>query len=125
MLVDYETPIKQIRVLIADMGTPPLIDDQTLQTYLELQGWEDGARWAVYRAAADALEAIAVSEVLVSKKIRTQDLTSDGPAVSKELRELAGNLRARADDEDPDLGGTFEIIENGAGRHELESWRVF
>lgn len=122
--MDYQTPIRQVRVLIADMATPPLIDDQTLQTYLELQGWEDDARWAVYRAAADALEAIAVSEVLVSKKIRTQDLTSDGPAVSKELRELAGTLRARADDEDPDMGGVFEIIEPGNGRYEAEEWRV-
>lgn len=123
--MDYETPIKHVRVLIADMGTPPLIDDQTLQTYLELQGWEDGARWAVKRAAADALEAIAVSEVLVSKKIRTQDLTSDGPAVAEALRKLAAGLREQADDEDPDYGGVFEIIDTPTRRHELESWRVF
>lgn len=123
--MDYETPIKHVRVLIADMGTPPLIDDQTLQTYLELQGWEDGARWAVKRAAADALEAIAVSEVLVSKKIRTQDLTSDGPAVAEALRKLAAGLREQADDEDPDFGGVFEIIDTPTRRHELESWRVF
>lgn len=123
--MDYQTPIRQVRVLIADMATQPLINDQTLQTYLELQGWEDDARWAVYRAAADALEAIAVSEVLVSKKIRTQDLTSDGPAVSKELRELSATMRARADDEDPDMGGAFEIIEPGNGRYEAEEWRVF
>ena len=123
--MDYETPIKQVRVLIADMGTPPLIDDQTLQTYLEMQGWEDGARWAVYRAAADALDAIAVSEVLVSKKIRTQDLTSDGPAVAEALRKLSAGYRSQADDDDPTLGGTFEIIDTGYGRLEAEEWRVF
>lgn len=123
--MDYETPIKQVRVLIADMATPPLLDDPTLQTYLEMQGWEDGARWAVKRAAADALEAIAVSEVLVSKKIRTQDLTSDGPAVAEALRKLAAGLRAQADGEDPDFGGVFEIIDTGYGRLETEEWRVF
>lgn len=123
--MDYETPIKHVRVLIADMATPPLIDDQTLQTYLELQGWADGARWAVYRAAADALEAIAVSEVLVSKKIRTQDLSTDGPAVAEALRKLAAGLRDQADNEDPDFGGVFEIIDTGSGLNELESWRVF
>lgn len=123
--MDYETPIKQVRVLIADMATPPLLDDPTLQTYLELQGWEDGARWAVKRAAADALEAIAVSEVLVSKKIRTQDLTSDGPAVAESLRKLAAGLRTQADDDDPTLGGTFEIIDTGHSRLEAEEWRVF
>lgn len=122
--MDYEAAIRQVRVLIADMGTPPLIDDPTLQTYLELQDWTEGARWAVKRAAADALEAIAVSEVLVSKKIRTQDLTSDGPAVAEALRKLAVGLRGQADDEDPDLGGVFEIIEPGGGRLEAEEWRV-
>lgn len=123
--MDYETPIKYVRVLIADMATSPLIDDQTLQTYLELQGWEDGARWAVYRAAADALEAIAVSEVLVSKVIRTQDLSTDGAKVAEALRKLAAGLRDQADNEDPDFGGVFEIIDTGSGLNELESWRVF
>jgi len=123
--MDYETPIKQVRVLIADMATPPLLDDPTLQTYLELQDWAEGARWAVKRAAADALEAIAVSEVLVSKKIRTQDLTSDGPAVAESLRKLAAGLRTQADDDDPTLGGTFEIIDTGRSRLEAEEWRVF
>jgi len=123
--MDYETPIKHVRVLIADMATPPLIDDQTLQTYLEMQGWEDGARWAVYRAAADALEAIAVSEVLVSKVIRTQDLSTDGAKVAEALRKLAAGLRDQADNEDPHFGGVFEIIDTGSGLNELESWRVF
>ncbi|WP_440102393.1 hypothetical protein [Glutamicibacter mishrai] len=123
--MDYETAIRQVRVLIADTTTPPLLDDQTLQTYLELQGWEDGARWALRRAAADALEAIAVSEVLVSKKIRTQDLSTDGPAVAEALHKLAAGLRAQADEEDPELGGVFEIIDAPSGRSELESWRVF
>lgn len=123
--MDYEAAIRQVRVLIADMGTPPLIDDPTLQTYLELQDWTEGARWAVYRAAADALDAIATSEVLTAKKIRTQDLSTDGPAVSAELRKQATGLRQRADDEDPDFGGVFEIIDTGHSRLEAEEWRVF
>lgn len=123
--MDYETPIKQVRVLIADMATPPLLDDKTLQTYLELQDWAEGARWAIYRAAADALEAIAVSEVLVSKVIRTQDLSTDGAKVADVLRKQAESLRSRADDEDPDFGGVFEIIDTGHSRLESEEWRVF
>ena len=58
-------------------------------------------------AAADALETIAVSEVLVSKKIRTQDLTTDGPAVSAELRALAKRLRDAAQAA-TDLADTFD-----------------
>lgn len=123
-IIDYEKPVQQVRVLIADMGTPPLLPDLTIETYLELQGWREGRTWLVYRAAADALEAIAVSEVLVSKRIRTQDLTTDGPAVAKELRELAASLRARANDEDPAFSGVFEVIDLGAGmRSEAEEYR--
>ena len=123
--MDYEAAIRQVRVLIADMATPPLLDDKTLQTYLEMQGWEEGARWAVKRAAADALDAIATSEVLTAKKVRTQDLSTDGPAVSAELRKQATGLRQRADDEDPDFGGVFEVIDTGHSRLEAEEWRVF
>lgn len=125
MFVDYETPIRQVRALTADMGTPPLIDNSTLQVYLELQGWEEGARWAVLRAAADALDALASGEVMQSKVIRTQDTSTDGAKVAAELRAQAANLRNRADELDPDLEGGFEIIDTGAGiRHEAEEWRV-
>ena len=83
-----------VRVLIADpIPWPrgdPLLSDDALAALLTLNG--DDARLA----AADALETIAVSEVLVSKKIRTQDLTTDGPAVSAELRALAKRLRDAA-----------------------------
>ena len=48
-----------------------------------------------------------MSEVLVGKKIRTQDLQTDGPAVSAELRALAARYRAEADGADPEAG-TFD-----------------
>jgi hypothetical protein len=53
-------------------------------------------------AAASLLEQWAVSQVLISRKIRTQDLSTDGPAVSAELRALADRLRAQADQADDD-----------------------
>ena len=87
--------IRQVRVLIADVGTEPLLDDLAIDTYLALNTGADGTP-DVRMAAADALEAIAVSEVLVSKKIRTNDLATDGPAVAAELRALARQLRDRA-----------------------------
>lgn len=89
--------IRQVRVLIADVGSDPLLDDLTIDAYLELNLVAGVPN--VRLAAADALEAIAVSEVLVSKKIRTNDLTTDGPAVSAELRVLAKQLRDRAERE--------------------------
>ena len=92
--------IESVRLLIADPDGPDaLLSDMQITTALERTDGSD------LRAAARCLEAIAVSEVLVGKKIRTQDLTTDGTAVSAELRALAARYRAEADDADPELGG--------------------
>ena len=94
--------IDAVRLLIADPGdTDPLLTDYQIETLLDLAGG------SVHLAAAQALEAIAVSEVLVSKKIRTQSLSTDGPAVSAELRALASRLRATAQAA-ADLADTFD-----------------
>lgn len=91
--------IESVRLLIADpAGDDQLLSDGQITTALDRVGGSD------LRAAARCLEAIAVSEVLVGKKIRTQDLSTDGPAVSAELRALAARYRAEADDADPELG---------------------
>ena len=44
-------------------------------------------------AAAQLLDRVAGSELLLSKKITSQDLTTDGVAVARELRALAQQLR--------------------------------
>lgn len=91
--------IASVRLLIADpTGPKQLLSDEEITTALDRTGGSD------LRAAARCLEAIAVSEVLVGKKIRTQDLSTDGPAVSAELRALAARYRAEADDADPEAG---------------------
>ena len=115
--------IRQVRVLIADVGSDPLLDDLTIDAYLELNLVAGVPN--VRLAAADALEAIAVSEVLVSKKIRTNDLTTDGPAVSAELRALAKQLRDRAEREidAADIFDGFDLVSTlpscACGRPEL------
>ena len=87
-------------------GDTALLDDATITALL---GDSDGHPRL---AAAAALEAIAASEVLVSKKIRTQDLTTDGPAVSAELRALAREHRARHQEAvDADDDGIFDIAD--------------
>lgn len=120
-----DNAIAQIRALIADLGDPPLLVDETLRAYLTLNGYAEEPRAsAVFRSAADALEAIAVSEVLISKKITTQDLSTDGPAVARELRELAAQFRRRAAEEDATNNGGFQVIDSMAGFHnEAEEWR--
>lgn len=97
MAIDYSTPEGQVRLLIADTTEGSfLLEDAQITGYLSIE------HGRVKRAAARALDAIATSEVLISKKIRTLDLQTDGPAVAAELRALAKQLR---DEDDEDDGG--------------------
>ena len=80
------------------------------------------------RTVAAALRTIAASEVLVSKKIRTQDLQTDGPAVAAELRALAREWDAKADALEGVGEGFIGYIPGpGAvtGRHEGEEARAW
>ena len=112
-----------VRQLIADTGTDPLLDDGHIGALLTLNA--GFARLA----AADALESIAASEVLVAKKIRTQDLSTDGPAVAKALMDLAASLRRRARElgEDPaaaELEEFFDIVPTTGGGRRPEHTNV-
>lgn len=100
---DPTTDIGKVRLLITDVvEATALFTDEQIQAFLDLHGD------SVFRAAAQAADAIAFSEVLVSKKIRTQDLATDGPAVAKAMHELAESLRARAGEVDED-GESFAM----------------
>lgn len=86
--------VEQTRLLMADVGDNQYLDDNQVRGYLRLNSWR------VRRAAADALDAVATSEVLVGKVIRTQDLQTDGAKVADALRAHAHRLRRLADEED-------------------------
>lgn len=69
------------------------------------------SRAHVKRAAADAIDALANNEALVLKKIKTEDLQTDGPATANALRAGARALRQQADDEDAaEADNFFDII---------------
>lgn len=104
-----------VRLLTTDLGTGAnqLFTDFQMDSFLRLNGNN------VRRAAADALETIARSEALVSKKIRTQDLATDGPAVAAELRASAALLRQQADDADGVDDGFDVFSIGGTVRPEL------
>jgi hypothetical protein len=105
--LDPSTDVGQVRLLIADVDEgSPLFTDAQIAAFLSMNGGK------VRRGAAQALDVIAGSEVLVSKKIRTQDLATDGPAVAKELRAMASELRRQEDNaEGDDEASGFEIAE--------------
>ena len=100
--VDPTTDIGMVRLLATDLDqVSPLFTDPQITAFLTLEANN------VRLAAAQALDTIASSEALVSKKIRTQDLQTDGPAVAEELRKRAEALRKQADTIDPATGEPF------------------
>ena len=107
MAIDYSSAVGQVRLLTADVTEGDfLLEDDVITGYLSLNG--DNVR----RAAADALDAIASSETLVSKAIRTQDLATDGAKVADSLRKHAAVLRAQADDADDAADdGFFDVVD--------------
>lgn len=98
---------RQVRLLISD--TDPanrFFSTSEIDDFLALTGT------SVRRAAAQALDTIAANEAMVSKKIRTQDLSTDGPAVAESLRKQAAELRRQADAGEGDTESVgFEIAE--------------
>lgn len=81
-----------VRLLIADTADDPILSDDELQIIM-------GRTMHPLLAAADALDIIATSEVLLGKKITTQDLSVDAPATAAELRKQAAALRKRVADQ--------------------------
>lgn len=104
-VINYGTDEGRVRLLIADTDVNNLVlDDEQILGFLEIHGGN------VKRAAAAALDTIASSEALLSKKIRTQDRQTDGPAVADALRAHAKALRAEADAEDTQEEESFFLL---------------
>lgn len=100
--------ITQVRLLMADVGDHQYLTDAQITSYLQLD--DENVRLA----AADALDAIATSEVLVSKVIRTQDLQTDGAKVADALRKHADRLREQANA--ADQVDIFDVVYPPTGR---------
>ena len=116
---DQDT-ITRIRLHIADPSGDLLTDAEINAIYNANQG--DTAR-----SIADLLRVIAASELLISKKIRTQDLSTDGPAVAAELRAQAREWDRRAADEEdvPVFTGYAAPAHARGGRLEAEEARTW
>lgn len=100
--------IARTRLLISDTDTDsPVFSDEEIEAFLALEGQN------VRRAAAQALDTIASNEAMVSKVIKTQDLSTNGPAVAAELRARAKALRDQAESgaDDPTGDTAFGIVD--------------
>lgn len=120
--IDYNSEIGQMRLLLADTDPEQFVlTDEQLEGYLAIEDHN------LKRAAATALDAIASSEALLSKKIRTQDRQTDGPAVADALRKHAAALRARADAEETQDEESFFLLTEPlrpSVRTEGEEWHL-
>lgn len=102
---DPATPEGQVRLLVCDVAEPWVFTDAEVAAFLSLEGD------SVKRAAALAIDANATNEVLVSKVIRDQDVSTDGAKAAEALRKLAQALRDQADKvDDAADGGFFDIV---------------
>jgi hypothetical protein len=114
----YDTPLGQLRALVSqteqyvdpaepDAEADYLMSDGLLQSYLVINHDK------LYGAAADALLALAANEALVSKKIRTEDLSTDGSVIANSLRQIAGEYRTRQKEDDAEDAAleAFELVD--------------
>lgn len=127
---NYSTAVGKVRALIPDIeqvdwesdgNASYIFSDNHLEGLLALYGLtattcgvsstED--TWKVRSAAADAVEAIAVSEALISKVVKTEDLQTDGAKVANALINRAALLRRQAKQEEADLDAetAFTIVD--------------
>lgn len=112
-LCTFATPPPAAAAIVTTYRFSVLSDEQ-IQALLDL---ESGS---VFMAAALACESIAASEVLVQKRIKQLDFSTDGPAEAAELRKLAESFRKRADATAGDGAGfdTAEFAETVFQRRE-------
>jgi hypothetical protein len=118
--LDPSTPVGQLRLLISDsqLRFDPLHPEAPAEYYYSDDFLEKGflglTGGNIYFAAADALTAFAANDALVSKKIRKENLQTDGPAVANALRLLAQDYRARGkavEESGEAADGTFAIVD--------------
>ncbi len=96
-------------MLIGDTNTgdanAQVFTDAEIDAFLSLESSD------VRLAAAQALDSMASSEAMIQKVIRIGDLSTNGPAVAKSLREHAAELRRQVADGSGDYTGLFDWAE--------------
>jgi len=111
---DYSTSIGQVRLLIPDTDvledlSDPLKPSEYIFNDAQIQAFLSLYANNIKRAAAAAKLALATSEALISKVIKTDDLATDGAKLGAELRAQADVLKKEADEDDS--SDAFSIVE--------------
>ncbi|MER6605780.1 hypothetical protein ABT282_07655 [Streptomyces sp. NPDC000927] len=118
---NYNTDRGKVRALVPDVeqvdfsgeGVPEyLFSDNHIDAFLAIYSFKSEPV-RILRAAASALRAVAVSEGLISKVIRTEDLQTDGAKLATALLAGAKQLEDQADREEEleDWEYGFQIVD--------------
>lgn len=119
---DYTTELGKLRALIPDVDQADFTDngtlsylfsDQHLNAFLSMYPGALTPVIRIKRAAANALTAIATSEALISKVIKTEDLQTDGAKLANALLLAAARFSREAEQEEEliDSEGDFVIVD--------------
>jgi len=106
MTINFTEPIGRVRNLIPDVDeADPIFTDDRITAFL-LDAGDN-----VLRAAALAMRTIANEVNLILKYVKTDDLSTNGPAVAAELRQNADRYEKRADEAaGADSGDFFDVV---------------
>lgn len=101
--IECSPDVKKVRLLIPDLGYPPLFSDEQINVFLELNEWD------IHLAAADALDALATQMTIAGggTTIRTDDLMiseKDG------INGLAARAAALREQSGSSANDEFEIV---------------
>jgi len=115
---DLEAAVTDVRNLTADTTEPFTLPADHLTRLLRYNGAATTGEVpmrTIRLAAAEALEVVATSEVLVSKVIRTAaGVSTDGAKVSTELRARASAIRAQVEAQDiADITAAADALDGG------------
>ena len=104
---DPTTPRGQVRLIIGDTTeAAAMFEDASIDAFLTLAEDSD-----VRLASAVALDTIASNQALLLKKVKVGEISTDGPAVAKALREHAQALRDEVLQGGMIGSSSFEIVE--------------
>lgn len=104
--LDEDTDIGAVRMIVQDINAEQaLFNDKAITRLLTLNGND------IRLAAAAALDIMASNQAMILKVIRLLDLSTDGAAVARALREHASQLRKDVAETDSVEGGLFDYAE--------------
>ena len=122
---DFETLAGQVRVLVGDTDPTPL--DPNQPGYGEYAWYSDNELEALgglmagspRKVAIWVLSQVIISEALILKKWKTDDLTVDGPAIASALEKTLKRLADEVAREEMLLDDWFEVVDFATA----ETWR--